>query len=89
MLCEITSLRFVVGQVLGLRRPHRPPGAGPRVLLGSCGETGCDRVALNVPLDAPELIAVADQMVIALVLPKRLAGPMEQKVGAFSGGGFE
>jgi len=46
-------------------------------------------VAFNVSLDAPELITVANQRIIALVLPKRLAAPLEQQVGSFRGGRLE
>jgi hypothetical protein len=46
-------------------------------------------VAFDVPLDAPELITVANQTIIALVLPKRLAAPLKRQVGSFRGGRLE
>jgi hypothetical protein len=78
-----------VGQALGLRRPRRPPGAGPHISLRSCGETSGDRVVFDVPLDALKFITAANQMVVAFVLPKRLAAPLQQQVGPSGSGGFE
>ena len=46
-------------------------------------------MAFNVSLDAPELITVANQTIIAPVLPKRLAAPLKQQVGSFRGGRLE
>ena len=46
-------------------------------------------MAFNVSLDAPELITVANQRIIALVLPKRLAAPLKHQVGSFRGGRLE
>jgi hypothetical protein len=40
-------------------------------------------------LDAPVLITIANQTIIALVLPKRLAAPLKQQVGSFRGGRLE
>jgi len=34
-------------------------------------------------LDAPVLITIANQTIVALVLPKRLAAPLKQQVGSF------
>ena len=70
-----------MGQAHGLRRPLRPPARHwtRHIAPGY-------RVAFNVSLDAPELITVANQRIIALVLPKRLAAPLEQQVGSFRGG---
>ena len=46
-------------------------------------------MAFDGSLDAPELVTVANQTIIALVLPKRLAAPLKQQVGSFRGGRLE
>jgi hypothetical protein len=78
-----------VGQALGLRRPPRPPRAGPCILLRPESQAGYDRVVFDVPPDSPEFLVVANHVVIALVLPEGLAGSLEQNVGLFGGCRFE
>jgi hypothetical protein len=81
--------RLLVGQALGLRRPPRPPRAGPCIFLRSESQAGYDRVVFYVAPDSLELLVVAHQVVITFVLPKGSAGPLEQKVGSFGGSRFE
>ena len=78
-----------MGQACSLRRPRRPAGAGPRVLLRGVCQSRPHRIVLDVPLNAAKFLAVAHQVIVALVLPERLSGAMQQQVGAPGRSGFE
>jgi len=78
-----------VGQACSLRRPRRPAGAGPRVLLRGVCQSSPHRIVLDVPLNAAEFLAIAHQVIVALVLPERLPGPVQQQISSSCSGGFE
>src|SRR5262249_10364090 len=60
-----------VGQVANLRPIANRPGAGPENLLGCRDKSRLNRIHFDVILDPSKLIGIANQSVIALVLPKR------------------
>jgi hypothetical protein len=54
--------------------------AGPTVLLSRSGQPGGNGIVLDVMLDALKFIGIANRMIVALVLPKRLTCPMQDQV---------
>jgi len=80
---------ILVGQALGLRRPRRPPCAGPRKILRRGGESRTDGIVLNVSLDATEFFTIANQMIVAFILPERFTGTPQQQVSSLCGGGLQ
>jgi hypothetical protein len=82
-------MQTLVGQAPGLRRPLRPPSAGPRVVFGFGGKAGSHGVVLDVSANSAEFFAVANHVVVTLALPKCLTGSRQQKVRTFSCGGFQ
>jgi len=78
-----------VGQALGLRRPLRPPRPRPRVALSRSDKKCSDWIVFNVKLDAPEFLSIADQVIIALILPKGLTCASQKLVSPFGSRRFE
>ena len=54
-------MQRLVGQAPGLRRPLRPPSAGPSVVLGFGGKAGPHGVVLDVPANPAEFFAIANE----------------------------
>jgi hypothetical protein len=61
-----------VGQVVNLRPIVNRPGARPLKLLGHCRQASIHRIHLDVTSNAPNLRLIANQSIVALVLPEWL-----------------
>ena len=77
------------GRLSNLRRIVNPPCAGPGKIRGCRSQSGIDGVRLNEVRNVCKLRIVANQPIVAFVLPKRLAGTPRDSVALQSSESFE
>jgi hypothetical protein len=79
---------FLWGQAFG-PAAGLPPGAGKRKIFGQRCEPRLDRIPFDVVLHARRFLVVADQVVVAFVLPERAFVQSEHADGFVSGEAFQ
>ena len=64
-------------------------GTGPGPVLYSCGKSCANGIRFDVPDHSVEFIAVANHAIVSLVLPERIPGSCQQRVGLARGGSLD
>ena len=77
---ESSPSQIHVGQVGNLRPNGNRPAARPEKFLRRRNQSGPHRIHLDITHNPTELRRVANQVVVALILPERLAGASENPI---------